>query len=203
MAPAGRRHRRRVIRASLPPFFLATLALALASCGGPGDGDAAAALPVTPPAAADGRCDDGCAATAAGQPAARDVAPFDTLADLDRHAGDAESRIRLSVGQTLQVHLPASPATGHAWELEGAVPALLDMETDPGPTPQAPGGQARADGVQTWRLRAVRPGRILLRFVYRHRLDAGTGPAHRASFVIDVVDAIRPGAAGGEGTSAR
>ncbi|TQD47057.1 protease inhibitor I42 family protein [Lysobacter aestuarii] len=110
-----------------------------------------------------------------------------TMRDLDIRSTDEDTPVNLVVGQAVRIHLPASPATGHAWELEGSVPPLLDMEADPGLAP-FPSGAPRAGGdTQTWRLRAVGPGRIVLDFVSRRDWAATMAPTRRARFVIDII----------------
>ncbi|MDR0184055.1 protease inhibitor I42 family protein [Lysobacter sp. UC] len=98
-------------------------------------------------------------------------------------AQDSE-RSHLRVGQALHVRLTASPATGHVWDFVGPLPPELRMERDPGLAP-FDRTQPGAASIQTWTFRAARPGRAVLRFVYRRPWDPDATAAERRE--VDVV----------------
>jgi len=89
-----------------------------------------------------------------------------------------EPPAHLRVGETFTVRLTASPATGFAWTFVGPLPPTLRMERDPGLMPfdrTQPGGET----VQAWTFRAARPGRSVLRFVYRRPWEPDATAAQR------------------------
>ncbi|WP_343223427.1 protease inhibitor I42 family protein [Lysobacter sp. KIS68-7] len=90
--------------------------------------------------------------------------------------------IRIAVGQALRIRLPASPASGQDWVLDGDLPPFLRVETDPGLDP-AQGPAPRI--VQTWSFRACQRGRGRVRFLRRPPWDAGAASARRET--LDIV----------------
>jgi len=86
--------------------------------------------------------------------------------------------VRLSVGQVVQVRLPASPASGYDWALANGLPAFLGVESDPGLAPTAA-------VAQTWRFRARERGHGQVRFVRRPRF--GTEPTPSRFETLDIV----------------
>jgi len=97
-----------------------------------------------------------------------------------------EAAPHLRVGETLTVRLTASPATGFAWTFVGPLPPSLRMERDPGLVP-FDRAQAGAGPVQAWTFRATRPGRSVLRFVYRRTWEPDATAAQRREIEV-VVD---------------
>lgn len=104
---------------------------------------------------------------------------------LDIAASGAEAPIRLEVGQALRIQLPSSAASGYDWALQGGLPPLLRMETDPGGEPLS-ALRAGATAAQTWSFRAEHPGHATLSFAYRRPWEAGSVPARIAAFDITV-----------------
>jgi len=86
-------------------------------------------------------------------------------AALDVLLTDASGPVRVSVGQTLRIHLTASPAMGYEWVLEEGAFPLLRLEADPdGAERRLRDGKASED---RWEFRAARSGHAALRFVSR------------------------------------
>jgi len=101
----------------------------------------------------------------------------DLVVDID--ATKASAPIRLVVGQALRIRLPASPASGFDWTIDGDLPAFLRVETAPGQEP------ARAPAPQTWSFRACQRGRGQVRFLRRQPWDAGAASARQET--LDIV----------------
>ena len=86
-------------------------------------------------------------------------------AALDVLLTDASGPIRVTVGQTLRIHLAASPAMGYEWVLEEGAFPLLRLEADPdGAERRLHNGKASE---HRWEFRAARSGHAALRFVSR------------------------------------
>jgi predicted secreted protein len=103
---------------------------------------------------------------------------------LDVDVTKAGAPIRIVVGQTLRIRLPASPASGDDWTLDGDLPAFLRVETAPGLEPV----QSSAPRiVQAWSFRARQRGHGQVRFLRRHPWDADAATTRRETLDI-VVD---------------
>ncbi|MFC3549474.1 protease inhibitor I42 family protein [Lysobacter cavernae] len=100
---------------------------------------------------------------------------------IDATIGDVLAPIQLRSGQVLRVHLPVSPATGYRWDLDGAVPPALRIESDPG-TESA----ERVMPVHTWDFRAQQAGAMRLRFAYRRSWEASASPLWSVAFDVQV-----------------
>ena len=98
---------------------------------------------------------------------------------VDIDATKASAPIRIVVGQALRIRLPASPASGFDWTIDGDLPAFLRVETAPGQEP------ARAPAPQTWSFRACQRGRGQVRFLRRQPWDAGAASARQET--LDIV----------------
>lgn len=131
-------------------------------------GPASSVLPVPAPASP-ARLDR---ATAAHEAPAIDVGP------------DVLESIVLAPGQTLRVHLPASPATGFSWTLEDPLSSVLRLNGDPGFAPTT-ANKPGASAMQTWHFRAESPGRTALRFAYRRPWETTAAPAK--TMVYDLI----------------
>ncbi|MGK8523598.1 protease inhibitor I42 family protein [Nocardia asteroides] len=103
--------------------------------------------------------------------------------------GDADNgqQRRLSVGQRLEVALPANPSTGYAWSVAGVDASVVrpdgeaDFEPDPA-VPVAPG----AGGTAVWTFVGVAAGATPLRMEYTRPWDQGLEPARTFSLTIEV-----------------
>lgn len=112
--------------------------------------------------------------------------PGDEPAALDVGPDATANPIRLSIGQRLRIHLPASPATGYGWQLLEGPPPFLLMETDPGLGAMAtirPRG--RMPSADTWTFRAQGQGRASLRYAYRRQWENSSMPPVRMA-VFDI-----------------
>ena len=126
----------------------------------------------------------GQANAAMGTPVIRDAPPAQHARDLvlDVDATNASAPIRIAVGQALRIRLPASPASGDDWTLDGDLPDFLRVEIVPGLEP-VPATALRV--AQTWRLRAHQRGRGQVHFMRRHPWDADAASTHRET--LDIV----------------
>lgn len=97
---------------------------------------------------------------------------------------DAGKTIELRAGDELSVTLKGNPTTGYTWEMDAQQTAgLLQQvgETEFKPEGNAPG----SGGQQTLRFKAITPGAMTLRLVYRRPWEQNIEPAD--SFEVKIV----------------
>lgn len=96
---------------------------------------------------------------------------------LDLGPGDGLAPVSVAPGQRIRVHLRSSPATGYEWHLEAPPQEVVAIESDPGSVVQL-------QSQRTWGFRALRRGRVTLRFGYGRPWEASTLPVRTASFEV-------------------
>ena len=84
--------------------------------------------------------------------------------ELSLNASWDGARISVSVGQTIEVRLPASPATGHIWRVDSADSPTLRMMGEPEFVPDSP--LLGSAATQVMRFRATGAGEGTLRLAY-------------------------------------
>jgi len=101
----------------------------------------------------------------------------DAIVEIDATQAGAP-QIRIAVGQAVRIRLPASPASGQDWVLDGDLPAFLRVETDPGLEP--------TQGIApTWSFRACQRGHGRVRFLRRQPWDAAAASTRHET--LDIV----------------
>lgn len=96
---------------------------------------------------------------------------------------DAYTPIRLAVGDSLVITLPADREAGQAWNLAQTALEVLALDGDPTYMAEA-GDGAGAAGAETWRFIARRRGRDELRFEYRDQAASDAPPARVLRYEI-------------------
>lgn len=97
-------------------------------------------------------------------------------------ATDTGGSVTLEPDQELVVTLEGNPTTGYQWEIDGALPEMLEQEGEP--SYAADSDAIGSGGVQTWRFRAVSKGEGELRMKYWRSFEPTTAPLD--TFSVDV-----------------
>lgn len=88
-------------------------------------------------------------------------------------------------GEPFEIHLPANPSTGYAWELgaplDGAVVRAVSTAYEPSPR-DADG----AAGSSVWTFAGVGAGRTIIVLVYRRPWEPEVAPARVAAYSVAV-----------------
>ena len=91
-------------------------------------------------------------------------------------------------GDTLAVHLDATPSTGYRWELARLAGASVVQVGLPDYQPETAAGVPRvgAEGHTTFRFRALSPGTSSIELAYRRPFETGVAAAKTVRFEIAV-----------------
>ena len=103
-----------------------------------------------------------------------------TVTEIDRG-----SRVRLRVGQTLEVRLAANPTTGYTWDLAAVDRTVLQ----PVDEPRFERGRKQAlgsSGTMIWTFQAQTPGATVLRLEYRRLWEIQEPPADTFEITVQV-----------------
>ena len=74
---------------------------------------------------------------------------------------DNNKKIKLEVGEELELNLPENPSTGYRWEIQGADdPRLLLQHTE---FQAGPGKAIGHEGLRSWIFKAKKAGEVKLR----------------------------------------
>ena len=74
---------------------------------------------------------------------------------------DNNNKIKLEVGEKLELNLPENPSTGYRWEIQGAGdPKLLLQNTE---FQAGPGKAIGHEGLRSWIFKAKQAGEVKLR----------------------------------------
>jgi inhibitor of cysteine peptidase len=80
--------------------------------------------------------------------------------------------IEVTIGQTIEVHLPENPTTGFRWQLTSdGGPACVMIESQF----IAPAGPPGKGGDHAWKFKAVRAGESDIELGYRRSWESSTG----------------------------
>jgi inhibitor of cysteine peptidase len=90
----------------------------------------------------------------------------------------------LVVGQQLRVSLDANPTTGYRWEVDGSLPAQLEMVGGPRYAPES--NAIGSGGTQTWTFAGKTPGEGLLRLKYWRSFEPTVPPVKTFSLTAKV-----------------
>lgn len=101
---------------------------------------------------------------------------------------DAEDggQVELKVGEVLTVTLESNPTTGYSWEIVQTDEAVLSQqgEVEYQQSPQSQ-GLVGAGGTETFRFKAVGPGKITLKLIYHRSWEKGVEPIQ--TYTLQVV----------------
>ena len=91
-------------------------------------------------------------------------------------------------GDTIAVHLDATPSTGYRWELTRLAGASVVQVGLPDYQPETSAGVPKvgAPGHTTFRFRAMQPGTSSIDLAYRRPFEPGVPPARTIRFEIAV-----------------
>jgi len=99
-------------------------------------------------------------------------------------AQDDGRQVELNVGQTLTISLEANPTTGYTWAVQPLEEEILEQVGKPSYKPSAK--RVGAGGTQTFRFRAVAPGKVELRLIYCQPWAKGQKPAKTFTCYVQV-----------------
>jgi inhibitor of cysteine peptidase len=89
--------------------------------------------------------------------------------------------IEVTIGQTIEVHLPENPTTGFGWQLRSDGGPACVMTDSQFIAPTGPPGKG---GDHTWKFKAIHAGESDIEFGYRRSWESSTGA--RKTFKIHV-----------------
>jgi inhibitor of cysteine peptidase len=98
---------------------------------------------------------------------------------------DRGKSAKARVGQTVLVSLRGNPTTGFNWSLDSSsVTGPLQPVGEPSFSPDS--RNMGSGGVLTFTLTATKPGKSVLRYVYRRSWEATVPPAETVTFTVEV-----------------
>lgn len=90
-------------------------------------------------------------------------------------------------GDSIVIHLPANPSTGYDWSYSASKPGLIRREGD-----VLREGKGNAKGMvgapinEVWKLKAVRPGTLVITFTYARPWEKGIPPVKNLSWPVKI-----------------
>lgn len=98
---------------------------------------------------------------------------------------DSGRTISVSIGQRVEVVVPANATTGYRWSFQCEPEAALEAIGKPEYVPDQP-VQTGSGGRERYRFRALRAGKATIRFEYRRSWERDASPAMTVSYVFIV-----------------
>lgn len=100
---------------------------------------------------------------------------------------DAGRTLRVNAGEEVVVTLPSNRSTGFRWWMAPeATEPLVALSATPAYKRDTAGDRVGAQGEETWRLFAFRPGTQQVLFEYRRSWERDVPPAETFSFMLEV-----------------
>ena len=97
-----------------------------------------------------------------------------------------EGQVSLAVGQTLEVRLDSNPTTGYSWQVLDLAGGVLAQEGDAEYKSSSSQPMPGQGGMEIFRFKAILPGEVTLKLVYRRPWETDVEPADTFELAVMV-----------------